>query len=292
MTRRSTRWPSWFSGAAGRLILTDTAPHILIAEGPVLLSYQNGIAELVLNRPDAANGMTVEFLTALYDAIMQIHGDPRIRVVILSGNGKHFCAGGDVKVFASKGEQLPDYLRQATSLLQIVVAALIRLNAPVIASVHGFAAGGGGFGLVCASDFVVAGRSAKFLTGATRAGMAPDAGASVTLQRLVGFRKAMELLLRNPTLSADDAKQLGIINSVVEDDKLESETLALAKELCAGAPLALAATKRLLWNGIGTGVETCLPEESRTVSELSGTYDAREALDAVLARREPKFEGR
>ncbi|RIJ24651.1 enoyl-CoA hydratase/isomerase family protein [Henriciella barbarensis] len=270
----------------------DDADEVLIGDGPVLVSLRNGIAELVLNRPDAANGMTVEFLSALYKAIMKIHGDSRVRVVILRGNGKHFCAGGDVKVFASKGEKLPDYLREATSLLQIVAGALIRLNAPVIASVHGFAAGGGGFGLVCASDFVVAGKSAKFLTGATRAGMAPDAGASVTLQRLVGFRKAMELLLRNTVLSASEAQDLGIINTVVDDENLDAETRALAEELARGAPLALAATKRLLWNGVGTGVEACLPEESRTVAELSGTYDAREALDAVMLRRDPEFEGR
>lgn len=122
--------------------------------------------------------------------------------------------------------------------------------------------------------------------------MAPDAGASVTLQRLVGFRKAMELLLRNTVLSAIEAQDLGIINTVVDDEHLDAETRALAEELARGAPLALAATKRLLWNGVGTGVEACLPEESRTVSELSGTYDAREALDAVMLRRDPEFEGR
>lgn len=263
-----------------------------ISEGPVLLSVRDGIARLVLNRPEASNGMTVEFLTALYDAVMHIHGDPDIRVVILSGNGKHFCAGGDVKVFASKGDKMPDYLRKATSLLQIVVAAMIRLNAPVISSVHGFAAGGGGFGLVCASDFVIAAATAKFLTGATRAGMAPDAGSSVTLQKLVGFRKAIELFMRNPILSAEEAKELGIINTVVAEADLESETMALAEELAAAAPLALAATKRLLWNGVGIGVEASLPEESRTVSELSGTADAREALAAVIERRPATFSGK
>ncbi len=263
-----------------------------IAEGLVLLSVENHIARLILNRPEASNGMTVEFLSALYDAIMHIHGEPAIRAVILSGNGKHFCAGGDVKVFASKGEHMPDYLRKATSLLQIVVAAMIRLNAPVISSVHGFAAGGGGFGLVCASDFVIAADNAKFLTGASRAGMAPDAGSSVTLQKLVGFRKAMELFMRNPILSAEEAKDLGIINTVVPEADLESATLELAQELASGAPLALAATKRLLWNGVGTGVETSLPEESRTVSELSGSSDAREALAAVIERRNPKFSGK
>ncbi|PHR62246.1 MAG: enoyl-CoA hydratase [Robiginitomaculum sp.] len=272
--------------------MSETKWEAIISDGMVLLNYKSGIAELVLNRPDQANGMTVEFLSTLYDAVMTIHGDPRIQVVILRGNGRHFCAGGDVKVFISKKEAMPDYLRQATSLLQIVVGALIRLNAPVIASVHGYAAGGGGFGLVCASDFVIATENAKFLTGATRAGMAPDAGSSVTLQNLVGFRKAMELFMLNPTLSAEEAKDLGIVNTVVSSNFLEKETMALANKLALGAPLALAATKRLLWNGIGTSVETSLPEESRTVSALSGTEDAREALAAVIDRRDPVFKGR
>lgn len=268
------------------------ATKSLIGEGLVLLSRTGPVAELILNRPNEANGMSVEFLTELYQAVMKIHGNPAIRVVILKGNGKHFCAGGDVKTFAAQGEAMPDYLREATSLLQIVVAALIRLNAPVIASVHGFAAGGGGFGLVCASDFVVAGESAKFLTGATRAGMAPDAGSSVTLQRLVGLRKAMELFMLNPTLSAQEALDLRIITKVVPDALLENETMALANALASGAPMALAATKRLLWNGVGLGVEAVLPEESRTVSELSGSADAREALDAIMERRDPVFKGR
>lgn len=264
----------------------------LIPDGEVLLRYQDGIAELTLNRPKASNGMTVDFLLALYAAIMHCHGDPRIRVVILRGAGKNFCAGGDVKDFASKGEALPDYLRQATSYLQIVAGALMRLNAPVVASVQGFAAGGGGVGLVCASDFVIAGVSAKFLTGATRAGMAPDAGASVTLQRLVGFRKAMDMVIRNPIVSAQEALEIGLITKVVLDEALEEETFKLAAEIAAGAPLANAAAKRLLWNGIGTGVEVAFPEESRTVSALSGTADAREGLAAVIEGRLPLFTGR
>jgi 2-(1,2-epoxy-1,2-dihydrophenyl)acetyl-CoA isomerase len=272
--------------------MAETDWEGLIEDGEVLLRFRGGVAELTLNRPKASNGLTVEFLSALYDAIMRCHGDSRVRVVVLRGAGANFCAGGDIRVFASKGERLPDYLRQATSYLQIVAGALMRLNAPVIASVHGYAAGGGGFGLVCASDFVVAAQSAKFLTGATRAGMAPDAGASVTLQRLVGFRRAMDLLMRNPIVSAQEAMDMGLITTVVPDERLEAESFALAEELASGAPLALAATKRLLWNGIGTNVETCFPEESRTVSELSGSADVREALAAVIERRTPKFEGR
>lgn len=262
-----------------------------IDHGPVLLSVTDGIAHIRLNRPDVSNGMNVDFLRALGDALMLCHGESLIRVVLLSGEGKNFCAGGDVRDFASKGEKLPDYLRQATAYLQMAVATMIRLDAPVIACVQGFAAGGGGFGLVCAADFVIAAQSAKFLAGATRVGMAPDAGVSVTLPRLVGLRRATTILLTNPTISAAEAHEMGIVTTVVPDAELSEASMMLARELAAGAPKAIAATKRLLWSGIGLSVEQCLPEEARTVSELSGTADSREGLAAVIERRVPKFTG-
>ena len=265
----------------------------VIDQGPVLLTIeQQQIAHIRLNRPDAANGMSVPLLRQLYDAVMVCHGDPRLRVVILSGAGAHFCAGGDVRDFAAKGEQLPDYLRQATSYLQIVSAALFRLNQPVIASVQGFAAGGGGLGLVCAADLVIAADDASFMAGATRVGMAPDAGTSVTLQRIVGLRRAMDMLLNNPVVSAAQARDMGLVNRLCPASELAARTLDWARQLASGAPLALAATKRLLWNGVGLSVEACLPEESRTVSELSGSADAREGLAAVIGKRKPVFRGR
>lgn len=263
----------------------------IIAHGPALLSLSDGVAHLRLNRPEASNGMNIELLEALNAAIMQCHGEPEVRVLLISGEGPNFSAGGDVKVFASKGKQLPQYVSKATAHLQHAVVGLIRLQAPVIAAVHGFAAGGGGFGLVCAADMVIAAQSARFLAGATRVAMAPDAGASVTLARLVGLRKAMEILLTNPTLTAEEARDLGIVNRVVPDAELQAAALAQARELAEGAPLAQAATKRLLWNGFASTVEACLPEEARTVTELSGTADAREGLAAVLERRKPRFTG-
>jgi 2-(1,2-epoxy-1,2-dihydrophenyl)acetyl-CoA isomerase len=259
---------------------------------PVLLSIDDGLAHIRLNRPDAANGMNVELLRALCDALMQCHGAHGLRAVLLTGEGKNFCAGGDVRAFAAEGEKLPDYIRVATAYLQNAVAALIRLQAPVVVAVQGFAAGGGGFGLVCAADLVVAAQSAKFLPGATRVGMSPDAGVSVTLPRLVGLRKAMEIVLTNPTLTAAEAQSLGIVNRVVPDAELFGAAMSLAQELAAGAPQALAQTKRLLWSGIGSSVEAGLPEEARTVAELSGTADAREGLAAVIERRTPRFIGR
>jgi len=265
----------------------------LVGDGLALLDLDaDGVGHLRLNRPEASNGMNVEFLRALHDAILTAHGEPRLRVLLLSGEGPNFCAGGDVKTFASKGEDLPDYLRQATSWLQACVQGLLSLQLPVIASVHGYAAGGGGFGLVCASDLVVAGESARFLAGATRVGMAPDAGVSVTLPLLVGLRKALDIILTNPVLTAAEALDIGLITRVVPDGELAAQSLALARSLASGATRALGAAKRLVWSGLGARVEAQLPEEARTVSELSGTADAREGLAAVIERRPPVFGGR
>jgi 2-(1,2-epoxy-1,2-dihydrophenyl)acetyl-CoA isomerase len=264
----------------------------LISDGPVLVDVDGAVAHVRLNRPEASNGLDVPMLRGLYDALMAVHGEPSVRALLLTGEGPNFCAGGDVKTFASKGEALPDYLREATTWLQNCASALLRLQAPVVAAVHGFAAGGGGFGLVCASDLVIAGESAKFLLGATRVGMAPDAGGSVTLTRLVGLRKAMEIALTNPVIDAQEALRIGLVTRVVADDEVQAQGRALAAELAGGATRALAETKRLLWQGLGGTVEAQLADESRTVSALSGTYDAREGLAAVIERRSPRFQGR
>ncbi|WP_067904385.1 enoyl-CoA hydratase/isomerase family protein [Nocardia vaccinii] len=252
---------------------------------------ENNVAHVRLNSPETSNGMDVPFLKALHAAILRVHGDPTVRAVLLSGAGKNFCAGGNVKVFASKGEQLPDYLREATAWLQIAVSALTQLNVPVIASVHGFAAGGAGFGLVCAADFVIAADTAKFMSGAVRVGMAPDAGVSVTLTQLVGLRKAMHILLANPVIDAAEALEIGLLTKVVSEGGLASESISYAAQFAASAPKAIAATKRLVWGGVGATLAERLPEEARTVSELSGTADSREGLAAVLERRAPQFRG-
>lgn len=258
---------------------------------PVTLEVDNAVARLRLNRPDAANGLNVEMLKALHDAILRCHADPRARVVLLTGEGRNFCAGGDIHTFESKGEGLPDYLREATAWLQLATAALIQLRVPVVTAVQGFAAGGGGLGLVCASDIVVAAQSAKFFSGAVRVGMAPDGGSSVTLTQLVGLRQALRILLTNPTLTATEARDIGLITEVVADDELTARATEIAASLTELPTQALSATKRLVWSGVGSAVEQRLAEEARTVSELSGTADAIEGLRAVIERRKPRFTG-
>lgn len=259
---------------------------------PVLLDVDDGVARLRLNRPTASNALDLPLLKALHDAILRCHGDARVRALLLTGEGANFCGGGDVRDFAAKGERLPEYLREATAYLQAAATGLLHLEVPVVTLVQGWATGGGGFGLVCASDLVFAAASARFMLGATRVGMAPDAGLSVTLPRLVGQRRAMEIALTNPVIDAPRALELGLVNRVVSDASLQDEGLALVRELAAGPTRALGATKRLLWAGLGASVEACLADEARTVSDLSGTADAREGLAAVIAKRPPRYTGR
>src|SRR5256885_4872412 len=192
--------------------------EVLIGAGLVLVDLDGGVAHVRLNRPEASNGMNVPFLKALYEALMVVHGEPRARAVLLSGEGPHFCVGGDVHTFAAQGEALPDYLREATTWLGSCASALTRLEAPVVAAVHGYAAGGGGFGLVCAADLVVAGEAAKFLLRATRVGMDPHAGGAGTLGRIVGLRQAMENPPPNPTPSAPPAAPLRTLQPGRPDD--------------------------------------------------------------------------
>ncbi len=264
----------------------------LITEGDVLLDLDgSGLAWLRLNRPEASNGLTADSLEALAEAIDLCGEDDRIRAVLLSGEGKNFCAGGDVRDFASKGDGLPDYLREATARLNLVAAGLIGLRKPVVAIVQGFAAGGGGLGLVCAADLVIAAESARFMSAATRVGMAPDAGTSVTLGRIVGHRRALELTLTDKVLSAAEALDIGLITEVVPDAELTPRGAELGAALAAGPTLALGETKRLLWQGLGRAVEDCLADEGETVSRLSGTDDAREGLAAVIERRNPDYRG-
>jgi len=261
-----------------------------ISEGPVLLSFDAGVATITLNRPAAANGMNIALMQALHAAVMRCHREPGVRVVHLRGAGRNFCAGGDVREFAAMGEGLGDFLREVTAWLQMAIGALIRLDAVVVTEVQGFAAGGGGLGLVCASDIVIAGAGAKFMAGATRVGMAPDGGASVILPHLVGFRRATEIVLSNRVVGAEEAERIGLISRMVPDAELADEAKATAALYAQGAPLAQSAAKRLLWNALD--VERCLPEEARTVAGLSATADSREGLVAVIEKRAPRFTGR
>lgn len=256
---------------------------------PVLLEIRDGIAHLTLNRPEQSNALNAALLEQLLETIGRLHGDRDVRVVLLTGAGKNFCGGGDVVEFASKGEQLPEHLVVLTEQLGRIAAGLVKLDVPVVAAIQGAATGGGGLGLACAADIVVAGESAKFMVAATRVGMAPDAGMTFTLPRLVGLRAALDLALTNPLLTAAEAKELGLVGRVVPDEDLADEALELATKLARGPRDSQAETKRLMWAGAGAAFDAVLDDEAATVSRLSGTADSREGLAAVIERRRPEF---
>jgi 2-(1,2-epoxy-1,2-dihydrophenyl)acetyl-CoA isomerase len=239
------------------------------------------VAHISLNRPDASNALSVEMLVQLHQALVR---SADARVLLLTGEGKNFCAGGDVKAFAAQGERLPEYIREATARLNDCARALIGHRAPVVTAVQGWATGGGGLGFVCASDIVLAAESARFMLGATRVGMAPDAGGSVTLAQHIGLRRALDLALTNRVVNASEAHDIGLVTSVVADSDVRERALALARELAAGPAEALAETKRLMWDGVGSAVEARLEAEARVVTELSGTAESLNRLRAVIDR--------
>lgn len=260
------------------------------AEPPVALTVADGIARLRLNRPEVSNALNKPLFTALIEAVRDLQRDDSVRVVILSGAGRNFCGGGDVAEFAGKGEGISGHLREVTSMQEAAIGGLVSLRAPVVAVVQGAATGGGGTGLVCAADIVLAGPRAKFMLGMTRVGMAPDGGASVALTQIVGLRQALRLALLNPMLGPEEALEIGLVTEVLPDDEaLDARAEEIAVHLAAGAAAAQAETKRLFWQGVGRSFQECLPDESRTVSILGGTADAKEGLASVLERRTPSF---
>ena len=177
------------------------------------LQIHDGVARLTLNRPAAANAMNLELARDLMAAALQCDEDPAVRAVVIAGNGPMFCGGGDLKAFAGKGAALPQYLKEVTRCLHAAVSHLTRMDAPVIAAVHGSAAGGG-MSLACAADFVLA-AEARASPWPTRAGLTPDVSSTYFLARTVGLRRAMELSLTSRVLSAAEAAVLGIVTTVV-----------------------------------------------------------------------------
>jgi 2-(1,2-epoxy-1,2-dihydrophenyl)acetyl-CoA isomerase len=255
------------------------------------LAVRDGVAHLTLNRPQAANSITVELARDLMYAALRCDEDAAVRAVLLSGAGAMFCGGGDLKTFAGKGADLPHYLKEVTTYLHAAVSRLTRMDAPVIAAVHGSAAGAG-LSLVCAADLVLAADGAKFTVAYTRAGLTPDGSSTYFLSRIVGLRRALELTLTNRLLSAAEAMQLGIVTRVVPAERLLDEARALAAELAAGPTRAFGASKRLLHAGWSGTLETQMELETRAIADIARGADAHEGIAAFVAKRPAKFTGR
>ncbi|MCI0429780.1 MAG: enoyl-CoA hydratase-related protein [Rhodospirillales bacterium] len=255
------------------------------------LTLREHVAHLTLNRPAAANTINLELARDLMYAAMQCDEDPTVRAVVLSGAGSMFCAGGDLKTFAAKGDRLPHYLKDVTTYLHAAVSRLTRMEAPVIAAVHGSAAGAG-MSLACAADLVLAADTAKFTMAYTRAGLTPDGSSTYFLSRIVGLRRALELTLTSRVLTAAEALALGIVTRVVPAAQLLDETQALATALASGPTKALGASKRLLHAGWSGTLETQMELETRVIADIARSADAREGISAFVEKRPPKFAGR
>jgi 2-(1,2-epoxy-1,2-dihydrophenyl)acetyl-CoA isomerase len=254
----------------------------------IQFAVKDNIARITLNRPDAANALNIDMSKDLMHAALQCSEDPNIRAVIITGNGRMFCAGGDLKSFALQGENLAYHLKEVTTYLHAAVSRFTRMDAPVIGAVNGTAAGAG-MSLACSCDLVLAAESAKFTMAYTRAGLTPDGSSTYFLPRIVGLKRALELTMTNRLLSAQEAEQWGIVTKVVPDAKLQAEADALAAQLAAAATGALGGSKRLLHNAWNDTLDTQMELEAQAIAVRARTADGREGIAAFLEKRAPKF---
>jgi 2-(1,2-epoxy-1,2-dihydrophenyl)acetyl-CoA isomerase len=213
-----------------------------------------------------------------------------VRCVVLTGAGKAFFAGGDLSTFDTAGEHRGALLREMTTYFHGAIANFGSMNAPVIAKINGVAAGAG-FSTVLACDLAIAASSAKFTMAYTKAGLTPDGSSSWFLPRTVGLRRAQELTLLNPTLTAPQALEWGIITRVVEDSELDATVAAMASELASGPTKTLGAAKRLMRESADRGLESQMEVEARMIAWASLTADGLEGVAAFSEKRRPNFTG-
>jgi 2-(1,2-epoxy-1,2-dihydrophenyl)acetyl-CoA isomerase len=245
------------------------------------------VARLTLNRPDAGNALNLELTTALVEAAEGLQGSD-VGAVILTGAGKAFCVGGDLKWMHDEGDEVRDAVLRLATKFHAGIEALAALDAPVISAVRG-AAAGGGMSLAISADIVLAAESARFTMAYTAIGFSPDGGSSWTLPRLVGPRRALELMLFNERLEPEAARDLGLVNRVVADDALDAEADALARRIADGPTPAYGGVKRLLRDTWARDFHEQLAEEARTIADLSGHPTGREGVTAFLEKRAPHW---
>lgn len=260
-----------------------------MTEGAVRLETGDRIAYIRFNRPDRMNVIDVEMAEAFSAAVDQAVSHADTRAIILSGEGRCFMAGGDLAAFRQSG----DRSALARAIIAPMHRAIERLAAApqiTIAAIHGPVAGAG-MSLALAADFCVAAAGTTLNLAYQKVGAPADCGATWTLPRLVGLRRAMEIALLSGTIPADEALALGIVNRVVAADALGSEAAALASRLAQGPGLAQARLKRLMRDSLGATLEDQLAAEEDAFADCALTDDFGEALDAFFSRRAPAFTG-
>lgn len=251
----------------------------------------NGVGLIRLNRPDDGNALNLEMAQELLQVANRCEVDPGIRAVVLTGNGRMFCAGGDLKSFLEQGERVASHVMEITHAFHAAISRFNWMDAPVIGAINGTAAGGG-FSLALTTDIAIAAESAKFTMAYTKAGLSPDGSSSYFLGRLVGLRRAKEMALLNPVLSAQQALEWGIVNQVVADAELLSTALKIAQQLAKGPTRSFGETKRLILSGSTESLESQMERETRAIAAMAGSTDGREGVRAFLAKRSPEFVGK
>ena len=254
------------------------------------LEVKDGLARLTLNRPKAANSFNLDLTREFLEAATICANDSAIRAVLLTGAGRFFSAGGDLKNFAAAEDQIPKLVAETADALHAAISKFARMNAPIVAAVNGPAAGAG-MSLVCMTDIALAAESAIFTMAYTAAGLAPDGSSTYFLPRAIGIRRARELMLTNRILSAAEAHAWGIVERVVPDDDLIAEAEKLARALASGPTLAFGAVKKLLLASQNAQLEDQLDAETSAIVSMTRASDGREGVAAFREKRKPSFKG-
>ena len=266
-------------------------------DSALLFEKANGVATLTLNRPTTRNALTASMFLDMERLLIEIEADDAVRVVVITGTGRGFSSGADLKPESDAergrkrsagfpGDQGGDLLDRANRCM----LRLHRLPKPVIGSINGDAVGVG-CSLALATDLRIASDVARLGVVFSRRGLGPDGGASYFLRNLVGPAKALELLYLGDLIDASEALRIGLVNRVVSADELEKATSKLAERLASGAPLAYRAAKTAVYEGAGLPLESVLDLEARNQKIVGRSRDVREGVQAFLEKRKPEFRG-
>src|SRR2546421_1468312 len=256
----------------------------------LILDRRDGVATITLNRPDALNALNLALGRELFHAALDVDDDPRVRCVVITGAGKAFCAGGDVKDFADNLERIGVLVKELPTYLHGTVSRFARSDKPVIMAVNGVAAGGG-FSFALSGDLVLAAESARFTMAYSKIAATPDGSSSYFLPRLVGLRRAMELYFTNRVLSAREALEWGLITRVVPDAEFKGAVDTLARELAQGPSKAFGAAKRLFHHSTWESLETQMELEAQAIANSSRTEISRPASPRSRTRRHRRPSG-
>ena len=250
------------------------------------------VATLTLNRPDAYNALNLTLGRELFAAALELDEEPGVRCIVVTGSGRAFCAGGDVKDFVDSLGRIGVHIKELTTYLHGAISRLCRSDKPVIMAVNGIAAGGG-LSLALAGDLVIATESAKFTMAYSKIAASPDGSSSYFLPRLIGLRRAMELYFTNRVLSAREAVDWGLITRAVPDAEFSAAVQAQARELAQGPTKAFGIAKRLLHQSTWESLETQMELEAQGIAACGHTEDFRAGVTAFAEKKQPPpFRGR